>query len=355
MPIILSSLLVLWGLMQTLGQGVLSKLYSVVMSEHVLDRFRSVGQIESRWIWFVLGCDILMLWTFIVFRRSDKSHLKYVLGAVLLLSASLFIIKIHRGSLFEHQFREVESLEAQKSRMAYQTTQSLHNIHLLYGLCSPGGYDSLSIFRYKKLLDTIVAQDWSKHTRDQIYNLENPLWESLNLKMVLSDPKALLNDPITGKELPGLDRYYLTQHFQWDGRKESQYSSEIYNQQQMLAKKFEMPMVPQEERQKGTVEMIEYGPDRVVLKVNCLEPSMLASSENHFPGWTVKVDDKASEIHLWLGTFRSVWLEKGRHSIVFEFKPSHFEMNVIISLSGILVFMILLSFHLKKNKKVKLA
>jgi hypothetical protein len=269
-------------------------------------------------------------------------------------SSSILVNQTQRGWFYEHFYQGKPTIEAHQERIAFKELQSQHNIHLLYGLSFVGGYDSLSIFRYKQLLDTIVSQVWSKHTRDQIYDLSNPLWTYLGLGKVISSPEALKNFPDEWRNVKSHDRYYLTNSFIWKGRFESEYSSQISWQQSKLAEKYNQPLVPTLNESFGSVKIVSYENHKVVLEVNCLKASMLASSENHFPGWTATINGVPKKIELWLGTFRSIWLEKGKYQVVFEFRPSHYTFSSIITCIGLFIFTGLLIFYFFKDKEDKL-
>jgi uncharacterized membrane protein YfhO len=102
-------------------------------------------------------------------------------------------------------------------------------------------------------------------------------------------------------------------------------------------------------RGEGTVKMISYGNNQIVLEADSKEGSFLVLSDTFYPGWVARVDGKEQEILQANYNYRALAMESGVHQIVFSFEPKSVKYGQIISL-GILGILGILGgfFWLKK-------
>jgi hypothetical protein len=100
------------------------------------------------------------------------------------------------------------------------------------------------------------------------------------------------------------------------------------------------------------VDNIEYsGNGKIRVTCTTEENGILVLSESAYPGWKVYVDGKEKEC-LWLNLFyQGVEICKGKHEIIFTYKPDKFNILTYIELSVISIFIIAWIITIKTDKK----
>ncbi len=83
---------------------------------------------------------------------------------------------------------------------------------------------------------------------------------------------------------------------------------------------------------------IRYEPgNRIQMHVATRRPGILVLTESSHPGWEVYVDGKLTDL-LWLDLmFQGVKLEPGVHDVSFRFRPIHFGIYLLISLTTVII------------------
>jgi hypothetical protein len=85
------------------------------------------------------------------------------------------------------------------------------------------------------------------------------------------------------------------------------------------------------------------GPDRVVIEARLSEPGYLVLADTYYPGWRATVDGEPIEILPANHAFRAVQLDRGEHTVVFEYAPLSFRLGAWITLGAILLLATTLS------------
>jgi hypothetical protein len=82
----------------------------------------------------------------------------------------------------------------------------------------------------------------------------------------------------------------------------------------------------------GSAEIVEYGPERVVVRAEMQRAGLVVLNDVYLPGWRAYVDDV--EAPLWRANyiFRAVWLPAGEHRVVFAYRPYPFLWPAWLSL-----------------------
>jgi hypothetical protein len=81
----------------------------------------------------------------------------------------------------------------------------------------------------------------------------------------------------------------------------------------------------------ATVEIINYGPDRISMKTDSATPAVLVLAENYYPGWQATVDGDEKNILQVNYYQRGVELAAGGHVVEFYYRPWPFRLGTIIS------------------------
>jgi len=82
------------------------------------------------------------------------------------------------------------------------------------------------------------------------------------------------------------------------------------------------------------VQVVEYGPARVVLAVDSAEAAFLVTSEAYYPGWRAFVDGAEGPLILTNVAFRGLAVPPGRHTVEMRFEPAILRYGAWLSLAG---------------------
>lgn len=104
----------------------------------------------------------------------------------------------------------------------------------------------------------------------------------------------------------------------------------------------------------GTVDILEYKPQSVIVKTKSQVPKILFLSDNWYPGWKATVDGDLTEIWRADYTFRAVPLTPGEHIVKFYYDPSSFKVGFLISVFAIFGILGLIFYPLSKSYKGKI-
>ena len=84
----------------------------------------------------------------------------------------------------------------------------------------------------------------------------------------------------------------------------------------------------------GAANLVEYRPDRVVVRARSDRPALLVLADNYYEGWEAEVDGRAAEIILANNTFRGVPIPAGEHTVIFTFDPEDLYIGFWLYLGG---------------------
>jgi uncharacterized membrane protein YfhO len=96
----------------------------------------------------------------------------------------------------------------------------------------------------------------------------------------------------------------------------------------------EDPEVPHAEGVAGesTVDIVQYGPNRIEIEVSSAQNGFLVLSENFFPRWHASLDGISSKVYLANYAFRAISVPAGKHMVVFEYKDASFTIGKVLSI-----------------------
>jgi uncharacterized membrane protein YfhO len=87
----------------------------------------------------------------------------------------------------------------------------------------------------------------------------------------------------------------------------------------------------------SVAKVVDYSPERITIEANMTGNGFLVLSENYYPGWKAIVDGKRAEILRTNYILRSVYLTKGKHKVMFVYKPSSFMIGLGMSILGLVI------------------
>jgi hypothetical protein len=88
----------------------------------------------------------------------------------------------------------------------------------------------------------------------------------------------------------------------------------------------------------GAVELVDYGPERIVVQTQSEGPALLVLADAFYPGWTATVAGQPVEIFATNLLYRCVPIPAGEQTVVFEYRPDSWRRGVQISLAGLLLW-----------------
>jgi hypothetical protein len=197
-------------------------------------------------------------------------------------------------------------------------------------------------------------KDWLliQHNNNKIVidNISSNIMKLYNLKYVLE--KKTSNSYQIFKVNDPAKRYFVTGNY------------EVINDKLKLLKKLNStgfdiyskilflddPDKPKHSEQiQYEIKPVLFENDKIIMDATLSKPGFLFLSEPYYPDWKVTVDGKLSKIFRADYMFRSVYLDKGTHRIIFFFKPAYFELGLTVSFISFLAVIILCIIFYKKN------
>ncbi len=85
----------------------------------------------------------------------------------------------------------------------------------------------------------------------------------------------------------------------------------------------------------GTARIVEDLPERVVVEADLQSPGYLVLADTFDPGWSATDNGRPVPIRPAYVAFRAVYLEAGRHTVVFTYRPAGFVLGLATSVWGI--------------------
>jgi hypothetical protein len=91
------------------------------------------------------------------------------------------------------------------------------------------------------------------------------------------------------------------------------------------------------EKSGNSAEIKHYSPNEVEVAVKTVnDGGYLLLNDIYFPGWKAYVDGQRAKIFRANGIFRAVRVDKGRHRVVFKYRPLSVVIGALISLLSLL-------------------
>jgi hypothetical protein len=90
-----------------------------------------------------------------------------------------------------------------------------------------------------------------------------------------------------------------------------------------------------------TVEKI--APDRVAISVQLQDPGVVILADVYYPGWTLTIDGRESEILRVNRMMRGAAVGRGSHRLVYSYRPRSFRYGMVISASALLLVLVALA------------
>lgn len=92
------------------------------------------------------------------------------------------------------------------------------------------------------------------------------------------------------------------------------------------------PALSQKDQSWTAVDSLQWSPNRI--EIEARGPGLLVLAENAYPGWRVVVDGEPAALVAVEGVHRGVYLEPGRHRVVFTFFPLSLALGMTCAVMG---------------------
>jgi|SRR3989344_2340689 len=106
-----------------------------------------------------------------------------------------------------------------------------------------------------------------------------------------------------------------------------------------------------EEKSVRVAKITKYTAGEIKVLVNTDKNRILLLSDNYYPGWRAHIDGQPVKLYRANYSFRAMPVQKGKHEIVFNYKPTSFLIGIIISIiSFVLILAVPLYLIISKKK-----
>lgn len=93
----------------------------------------------------------------------------------------------------------------------------------------------------------------------------------------------------------------------------------------------------------------DYKPNSVVIKTDTISDAFLVMSDNYYPGWKAYIDRKETKIYRANYTFKAIEIPRGKHTVLFRYKPNSFYAGTAISTITLLFLGLVFFIKVKKT------
>ena len=86
-----------------------------------------------------------------------------------------------------------------------------------------------------------------------------------------------------------------------------------------------------------TVEIVDYSSNRIELRAHLASDAWVILTGTYCPGWKATIDGQSEAIIVPANyVFRAIYVPKGLHEIVFQYKPKYFSVSIMVALITLL-------------------
>lgn len=101
----------------------------------------------------------------------------------------------------------------------------------------------------------------------------------------------------------------------------------------------------------GEAEIVEYSPDRVLVRTRSSQRALLVLSDNYYPAWQVWVDGTPATLLRANHTFRGVVVDSGEHEVEFRFEPRDLYAGFAVHVGAMLLLIVFGAFTLWRSRR----
>lgn len=120
-------------------------------------------------------------------------------------------------------------------------------------------------------------------------------------------------------------------------------------------KDFALPVLKDSILPKSDVKILNYDLNSILIEVETQENGFLFLSEVYYPAWKAYIDGKSTELFRADYCERAVFVEKGKHTVLFNYESETFKSGISVSLPMLLVWLLstlFLTYRYNRSKKL---
>lgn len=148
-------------------------------------------------------------------------------------------------------------------------------------------------------------------------------------------------------------RYYLTdkvRYYRTDEEFEKIFFDPNFNpRESILLEKRVEPLIDVLPANNKHVNLVTYEPNTITFRTNSDSPQVLYISDTYDDGWKSFIDGKQAETMKANYALRAVYVPAGTHTVVMNYAPIEFTQGVIVSLIGLILFIVFLTVRGRQN------
>lgn len=326
-------------------------------------------QISNILMFLIMASISIGLIYLLMKKKIGKST--FILLAILIVSSDLIIIGIDYNTTVEQStvYPLTDSVDFLKKNAGISRIMTPGGISLLtpnsavvYGLYDVRGYSTMVSSRYR---DYVGLFNGSRMTVNGLLKFtgyeESKLWDLLNVKYVVTSPRFRFESPVNltlvysgevkiYENLNCLPRAFVVHRakivdnpsaiLKEIGSVEFDPTSYVILEHEV---ENDILNYESEGKSQSLAEIIEYSPNRVVIRANMSENGYLLLADAYDSNWEVYVDGKKEKILVADYIFRAVYLNEGIHVVEFNYNPIFFQILVYISISVISIVIIIVT------------
>lgn len=302
---------------------------------------------------------------FIGFKQVLKKYFYFLLVLLLIIHSFIFAQKYF--SFTDQQFlypdhpmlKYLQENLGQARFWGYGRGVLENNFATVYNLYSPEGYDPVNIKSYNELLSSantgdfrgiasrsdalIPRTDISPLVDDNQFRLR--LLDLLGVKFVVYKGEVDLENerfkPVWQENgftifenKNSFERAFLAPEVIYaDSREEAikmMYDPSIdLSRKVVLEEKITLPKL--EIIPTGLAKIVEYSPNKVVIKSTSNSPQFLVLSDVYYPGWKASINGTPTKIYQADYAFRAVLIPEGENEVVFTYRPTSLLLGILVS------------------------
>lgn len=207
----------------------------------------------------------------------------------------------------------------------------LPNMNLLYGIASVNNFDPMVPGRFASWMETLEAAE--NPSKEWMMNLMGVRV----VERVSMGASADVSFESRSEEGRTRARWTPCAVFVQDGKAAlnqtllSSSENRVVIEGKTPENQKECPALPG-----GAVQVISETPNQLVIQASAPTNGWLVVSDVWYPGWSARVDQRATSIWRANYLFRAVELPQGDHQVVLSYRPVSFWVGLIISVSAIM-------------------
>lgn len=239
------------------------------------------------------------------------------------------------------------------------------NTPLMHHAFSVRGYESALLRNYYEFI--YVAGGFgnigqiSTFESIPIFNVSLPLINFLNIKYIIIPPwfdyiaqnkyeqfKVVAENQDQGYRIYEnthmLPRFYLVGDAKTAQTREEEsqliksidFTHQVVLPESPESTKFISELDCQTSQNKGNVHIDKYSEEKITITTDSSCNTFLVSSEVMYPGWRATVDGKSTPVMEGNLAFRTIYLPRGKHLVVYEYRSDYFIIGGVVSLIALL-------------------